>query len=62
MDPTVFTPSPLDQPMAHRVPAVDLPPSARVICSPYDPDARFFRIKRQNRNGAGNAVHLSENL
>lgn len=47
----------LDQPMRTRA-AVDLPPSARVICSPYDPDARF-RIKRQTE-WRGYAVHLSE--
>lgn len=46
-----------DQPMRTRAPA-DLPPSSGVICSPYDPDARF-RIKRQTE-WRGYTVHLTE--
>lgn len=46
-----------DQPMQPRA-ASDLPPSSLVMCSPYDPDARF-RIKRQTE-WRGDAVHLTE--
>ena len=46
-----------DQPMQTRA-STDLPPSSLVICSPYDPDARF-RTKRQTE-WRGYAVHLSE--
>ncbi|MBC8039527.1 MAG: transposase [Opitutaceae bacterium] len=46
-----------DQPMQTRA-SGDLPPSSRVICSPYDPDARF-RIKRQTE-WRGYALHLTE--
>lgn len=52
-----FHATPTDQPICWRD-AADLPPSAALICSPYDPDARFS-IKRDTQ-WTGYKVHLTE--
>ena len=52
-----FYATPPDQPIRWRD-ATDLPPSALLICSPYDADARFS-IKRDTQ-WTGYKVHLTE--
>jgi transposase len=52
-----FYATPPDQPIRWRA-ATDLPPSAQLICSPYDVDARFS-IKRETQ-WTGYKVHLTE--
>jgi len=52
-----FYATPADQPIRWRA-ATDLPPSAQLICSPYDVDARFS-IKRETQ-WTGYKVHLTE--
>ncbi len=46
-----------DDPMKLRA-AGDLPPSSELICSPYDPEARYRR--KRDTEWVGYAVHLTE--
>ena len=52
-----FYASESDQPMQWRI-AEDLPPAPRLICSPYDPEARWS--KKRETEWTGYKVHLSE--